>query len=166
MLQTSPSYRLLSPHYNFKNSNASSFSFFTYISNFLGFYQQLCLIFYYLIHNKITMKSTIIFILVLYFFTEPALSANCALGCTDCVNVTICSACEETYTFIQRAEKCLKCPPNCLECTYASGDGFTCQTCTDDFELNSDGECFKCDPMCETCSNTPTNCTSCKEGLV
>lgn len=66
-----------------------------------------------------------------------------------------------------------KCPPNCTSC---SGP-FQCKICDSHFRLY-DGMCYsscpigsidrvtyceKCDPSCQSCSEIPTNCTSCHD---
>ena len=103
---------------------------------------------------------------VLFFLYQSTFSAQCPLGCSACTDMTTCTACESGFTHVAQGTKCLKCPPNCEDCDYVSGQGFTCNWCAADFELSSDGYCFICDPMCDTCSNTPTNCISCRGSLI
>ena len=89
-------------------------------------------------------------------------SQICPSECSTCLSSTNCTACVDTFTLVRARAKCIQCPANCQDCTFNSNNStITCDACVTDFELGANGKCFKCNPICLTCSNFPGNCSSC-----
>ena len=100
--------------------------------------------------------------IILVLLVCLASSQVCPSECSTCLNSSNCTACVDTFTLDTSRAKCIQCPPNCQDCTFnANSSTRACSACMTDFELGANGNCFKCNPICLTCSNEPGNCSTC-----
>lgn len=90
-------------------------------------------------------------------------NSTCPEHCTNCANSTSCSTCAAGF-FLVNGTFCPPCPMGCSACTLGADGRPSCTNCTAPAQLGSAGQCFLCDPSCQTCRNVPKNCTACPDG--
>lgn len=101
-------------------------------------------------------------ILILAILIATAYS-QCPTGCSTCANPTSCTACSARY-FLVNGTFCAPCPNGCSACTQGADGRPACTACIAPAQLDSNGQCFLCDPNCLTCAITARNCTTCRDG--
>ena len=81
------------------------------------------------------------------FYKNGTQCLPCPIGCATCTSPTACTSCQNSANatgFITRMNVTYNC--RCI-------DGF--------FEVNTTTVCSACNPLCQTCSVSANNCTSC-----
>ncbi|EAR95439.2 EGF-like domain protein (macronuclear) [Tetrahymena thermophila SB210] len=98
--------------------------------------------------------------------------SECDQSCLTCLQLNdknSCLTCQTGFYFKQNSQvpvkgQCIQCSINCLKCDILqSSSQLQCLECQDGFQLNSLGECVKCDSTCKTCflPNNPQACELC-----
>ncbi|EAR97206.1 REJ domain protein (macronuclear) [Tetrahymena thermophila SB210] len=103
---------------------------------------------------------------------------KCPIGCSQCTNTGICSACVTNYTIKNNycyincnsnqyaviidlnstEQKCQSCDPSCLTCF---GTAVSCTSCINNYFLNNSQQCQQCDQSCLNCTGDSKSCTVC-----
>ncbi|CAD5126419.1 DgyrCDS14553 [Dimorphilus gyrociliatus] len=84
---------------------------------------------------------------------------------------TICTVCEDGYTYSHRDNKCFKCVSPCLTC-YQTETEKLCKSCKSGYFLNQKSKnCLPCPNGCYHCSSVPgntfgSNCYTCTKGFM
>jgi hypothetical protein len=112
------------------------------------------------------MKTTVIVSMLVIFSCLVSInSQSCSALCLNCTNFTSCSSCTGLSMLINNTY-CAPCPWECNGCTRGANGLPVCSLCAENFQLDANNLCFQhCNPNCLTCTNFPSNCTTCSVGM-
>ena len=100
-----------------------------------------------------------------YKCPQNCLRCETETKCTECnqgflLENNLCvEHCSEGYGKDSTGKECKDCEDNA--CSNFESETCNCESCKENFFLNSNKKCDKCDDTCQNCSVIATNCTSC-----